>query len=248
MEAMRASPWSGSDIRDSPSSKHRRECQIRTPRVAYICQWSFDSNIRKVARGNGMRMLELDHWLWSLWMSPRPDLGPWPHLGYAAQPHRTRGGEAHRRRRVARARNRRRRALVRGGRRTGRAAQVRRRVSIRCSSAPQAHDARRRHAHRLPRPHGRRAAFRAGDRAGGDRSAQEPRRLRGHRSAHDRGARHGRGRAPAAARRRQVAAALACAASLLLQLRRGRPGSSTPDGGATARPARCSISRAPIRS
>ena len=51
--------------------------------------------------------------------------------------------------------------------------------------------------------------------------AQEPRRLRDHRPAHDRGARHGRRRAPAATRRRQVTAALACAAAVLLQLRNG---------------------------
>ena len=124
-------------------------------------------------------------------MSPRPDLGSWPHLGYAAS-------------RIERVAEKRTdadalRALeadaaarwyVVGGELVAHAQDgggPRSAVRARRGAG-----ARRRGAHRLSRPHGRRAAVRAGDRAGGDGSAQGARRIRSLRSAHHRGARHGR--------------------------------------------------------
>ena len=37
------------------------ESKSKTPPAIYSCQWSFDSDIRKRVRRNGMRMLESDH-------------------------------------------------------------------------------------------------------------------------------------------------------------------------------------------
>jgi hypothetical protein len=38
------------------------ERQIQSSTRTIICQWSFDSNIRKRIRRDGVRMLESDHW------------------------------------------------------------------------------------------------------------------------------------------------------------------------------------------
>ena len=92
-------------------------------------------------------------------MSPRPDLGVWPQLGYAGKPHRPRRREAHRRRRAARARSRRRgRAGMWSAASSWRCARPRR-DSIRCSSAREAQALGAVVGKRLPRPHGRRAAL-----------------------------------------------------------------------------------------
>ena len=92
------------------------------------------------------------------------------------------------------------------------------------------------------------ARFGIGIAPGQRRSAEDARRSVRHRSALDRGAGPGRAGSSAAARRGQGDAALARAAPLLLELRRHDRHGARPAGSATARPARSSISRAPIRS
>ena len=104
------------------------------------------------------------------------------------------------------------------------------------------------HRDGFSRHRGRRLPVRLRHRAGRSRSAEGARRPVRDRPALDRHPGPGRGRAPAAARRGQGDAALARAAPLLRQLRRGDRAWSTPAGSAPARPARRSISRAPIRS
>jgi hypothetical protein len=50
------------DIRYPPGRKLiKRMSNTKTPLESSICQWSLNSNIRKPARCDGKRMLELDH-------------------------------------------------------------------------------------------------------------------------------------------------------------------------------------------
>jgi hypothetical protein len=55
---------SGADLTFAPARPRVRKANVKskTPLESYICQWSFDSNIRKSGRWDGMRMLQLDHW------------------------------------------------------------------------------------------------------------------------------------------------------------------------------------------
>ncbi len=152
-------------------------------------------------------------------MSPRPDLGPKPRLGYAASS-------------IERAAERRAdtaalaaldadpsaRTYVVGG------------EWVALKRATQIHDplftpaeARglgRTRRMRVSRPDGAGAEICRRTRPGGNRSAQDARRIRRHRLALDRDTRTGRCRPLAAARRGQGAAQLASAPSLLLELRR----------------------------
>jgi len=53
--------WSGFDIR-YPVSRGPVKANVKSTSLeAYICWWSFDSNFRRDACGNGMRILESDH-------------------------------------------------------------------------------------------------------------------------------------------------------------------------------------------
>jgi hypothetical protein len=53
--------WSGFDVRYPAAANTLSERQIQAPLASIICQWSFDSNIRKSAYREEMRMLESDH-------------------------------------------------------------------------------------------------------------------------------------------------------------------------------------------
>ena len=99
----------------------------------------------------------------------------------------------------------------------------------------------------FPRPARWRRAFRLRPRAGGGRGAENARRFPRHRSAIDRSAGPGRRRPSAADRRGQGGAALARAASLLPELRPPDTARASRLEARSARTARPSISRAPIR-
>ena len=152
-------------------------------------------------------------------MSPRPDLGPKPRLGYTASLiERAAERRADAAVLAALESDPRARAYAIGGelvviKKTAA-------VSIRCSRCP-----RRARSVRPPKPCS--SGCSRAPRALRSRSSEPPPRrsrrggLRRHRSALDRGAGSGRGRPSAADRRRQGAAPLACAPPLLLQLRGG---------------------------
>ena len=99
----------------------------------------------------------------------------------------------------------------------------------------------------FPRVVGRRRPLRLRHPAGGGGRPEDPGRLPCHRSALNRGAGAGRARAPAADRRGQGSAALARPPPLLPELRREPRRPCLPAGDAIARTAKRCISRAPIR-
>ena len=171
-------------------------------------------------------------------MSPRPDLGPKPRLGYTASLIERASRAAHGRGRALGVRegSTHARAYLVGGemvilKHTG--ADSRSAVHIGAGAHVRPHG-----GNRLSRALPRRAAIRGRARSAGRRDAQDARGLRRHRSALDRGARPGRGgssrrRSPKA--RRCSIGTRGIASARLAGL---RPISSKPAGGAIARSCR----------
>jgi hypothetical protein len=59
---LRRDQWSGFDIRLPLAAPAEADVKSGTPLESDICQWSFDSSIRKKVCHDGRRMLESDHW------------------------------------------------------------------------------------------------------------------------------------------------------------------------------------------
>jgi len=83
--------WSGFDVRYPVSRALRSERQIQSSTGINVFQWSFNSNIRKSARREGMRMLELNHWRVARFRSTHRTRDQFQR-GRPVQPHAALGG------------------------------------------------------------------------------------------------------------------------------------------------------------